>query len=81
MQKKNRKEHAERLRACLSQLRAAALKESFILFLIFLFVCILDTFCGVVNLKINDKIGAGITLFGAGASFIIMIIHASRLLG
>jgi len=56
-------------------------KASFILFLIFLFLCILDIFCGVVNLKEDNKPLAGLTFFAAGAAFVIMTVHASRLLG
>ena len=56
-------------------------KASFILFLIFLFLCALDIFCGVVNLKEDNKPLAGFTFFAAGAAFIIMTVHASRLLG
>ena len=56
-------------------------KASFILFLIFLFLCALDIFCGVVNLKEDNKFLAGSTFFAAGAAFVIMTVHASRLLG
>lgn len=55
-------------------------KVSFILFLIFLFLCVLDIFCGVINLKEDNKSLAGFTFFGAGAAFAIMMIHAFRLL-
>lgn len=56
-------------------------KSSFILFLIFFFLCILDIFCGVINLKEDNKLLAGFTFFAAGAAFVIMTVHASRLLG
>lgn len=56
-------------------------KASFILFLIFLFLCALDIFCGVINLKEDNKPLAGATFFAAGAAFVIMTVHASKLLG
>ena len=56
-------------------------KANFILFLIFLFLCALDIFCGVINLKEDNKLLASTTFFAAGAAFVIMTVHASRLLG
>jgi len=56
-------------------------KASFILFLIFLFLCALDIFCGVINLKEDNKPLAGFTFFAAGAAFTVMMVHAFRILG
>ena len=56
-------------------------KANFILFLIFLFLCIFDICCGIINLSSDNKFLASGTFFAAGAAFVIMIVHASRLLG